>query len=141
MFELHGDLQRDCFAVGEFPLCLLLAMNDANYPWFVLVPKRAGLRELYDLTGTDRAQFMRESTGLAQRLATEFRADKMNVAALGNVTPQLHIHHVVRYKGDPAWPAPIWGKVPARPYGSADRAALLERVRRCLSAGALEFIA
>ena len=132
MFKLHPDLQRDCFVVGDFPLCLLLAMNDANYPWFVMVPKRDGLRELYELSDSDRARFMQESTYLARQLAGEFRADKMNVAALGNVTPQLHIHHVVRYKNDPAWPAPIWGKVPARPYDTADRAALLARLRRCL---------
>jgi diadenosine tetraphosphate (Ap4A) HIT family hydrolase len=133
MFELHPDLLRDCFAVGDFPLCRLLAMNDANYPWFVLVPKRAGLRELYDLSDSDRARFMHESAYLARQLAAEFRADKMNVAALGNVTPQLHIHHVVRYKNDPAWPAPIWGKVPARQYDAASRAALMERLRRCLT--------
>lgn len=132
MFELHSDLQRDCFVVGDFPLCRLLAMNDATYPWFVLVPRRTGLRELFEMTDDDQVQFMRESTQLASALVREFNADKMNVAALGNVTPQLHIHHIVRYKTDPAWPAPIWGKFPLRPYRDAERTALLARLRTCL---------
>lgn len=132
MFELHPDLQRDGFVIGDFPLCRLLAINDAAYPWFVLVPRRAGLRELYELTDADRLLFMHESTQLAQRLAVEFNADKMNVAALGNITPQLHIHHIVRYNSDPAWPAPVWGKFPARAYTAQERAKLLEKLRRCL---------
>ncbi len=133
MFELHPDLQRDGLVVGDFPLCLLLTMNDSNFPWFVLVPKRDGVRELYELSDTDRAQFMAESTYTARQLALEFAADKMNIAALGNITPQLHIHHIVRYKNDPAWPAPVWGKLPARPYSPAERSTLLERLRRCLT--------
>ena len=80
-FELHPDLQRDGFVIGDFPLCRMLAINDATYPWFVLVPRRAGLRELYELTDADRLLFMRESTTLARQIAVEFNADKMNVAA------------------------------------------------------------
>lgn len=133
MFELHADLKRDCFSVGDFPLSRLLAMNDTTYPWFVLVPRRAGLRELYELSDDDRIQFMRESATLARALAQEFKADKMNVAALGNVTPQLHVHHIVRYVGDPAWPAPVWGKHPMRSYGADHAAEVLDRVRRLLS--------
>lgn len=133
MFELHADLRRDCFTIGDYPLCRLLAMNDATYPWFVLVPRRPGLRELYELDDADARQLLHESTLLARALAREFEADKMNVAALGNVTPQLHIHHIVRYKTDPAWPAPVWGKFPLRPYQDAERVALLDRLRRCLT--------
>ena len=132
MFELHADLQRGGFIIGNFPLCTLLAINDATYPWFVLVPRRAGLRELYELTDADRLLFMHESTTLARQLAGAFNADKMNVAALGNITPQLHIHHIVRYKDDPAWPAPVWGKFPARPYTAQERTTLLVKLRHCL---------
>lgn len=132
MIELHPDLRRDGFVIGNFPLCTLLVINDATYPWFVLVPRRATLRELYELSAEDQLQFMHESTSLARLLATAFRADKMNVAALGNITPQLHIHHIVRYKSDPAWPAPVWGKFPARPYTAQERADLLARLRHCL---------
>ncbi len=133
MFELHADLQRDCFVIGDLPLCRVLAMNDATYPWFILVPRRTGLRELYDLPDAERAQFMHESTVFARLVAREFSADKMNVAALGNVTPQLHIHHIVRYIGDPAWPSPVWGKHPAKPYNTSARAELTRRVQQCLS--------
>jgi diadenosine tetraphosphate (Ap4A) HIT family hydrolase len=132
MFELHGDLQRDCIVIGRFPLCLVLLMNDSSYPWLVLVPARAGIREIYELSDDDQARLIRESSYLARELAREFRADKMNVAALGNVTPQLHVHHIVRYTGDPAWPKPVWGKLPATPYTDVQRADIVARLRHCL---------
>jgi diadenosine tetraphosphate (Ap4A) HIT family hydrolase len=132
MFELHADLTRDCIVLGRLPLCLVLLMNDANYPWLVLVPARAGIREIYELSDDDQVRLLRESSYVARGLAREFRADKMNVAALGNVTPQLHVHHVVRYTGDPAWPRPVWGQVPAAPYTAAGRAEMIARLKRCL---------
>jgi diadenosine tetraphosphate (Ap4A) HIT family hydrolase len=116
MFELDPRLRADCLPLGRFPLSQLLLMNDANYRWLILVPERADVSELYQLSEQDQQQLMRESCYLARQLAHGFRADKMNVAALGNVVSQLHVHHIVRYRGDPAWPAPVWGKVPARPY-------------------------
>ncbi|MBI3774357.1 MAG: HIT family protein [Gammaproteobacteria bacterium] len=133
MFELHADLRRDCFAIGTFPLCNFLAMNDANFPWFILVPARHEVREIYQLNETDQLQLLRESSYLAQQLALEFNADKINIAALGNITPQLHIHHIVRYRSDPAWPKPVWGQQPATPYTVTQRAHLLTRLRRCLT--------
>ena len=124
MFALHPQLQADCIPLGRFPLCQLLLLNDANYPWFILVPEREDIREIYQLSADDQLQLLRESSQLAQQLADRFKADKMNIAALGNVVPQLHLHHIVRYRHDPAWPAPVWGKVPPQLYGAATLAAL-----------------
>ena len=124
MFALHPQLQADCIPLGRFPLCQLLLLNDANYPWFILVPEREDIREIYQLSLEDQMQLMRESSHLSQQLADRFKADKMNIAALGNVVPQLHLHHIVRYRHDPAWPAPVWGKVPPQPYGAAAVVAL-----------------
>lgn len=113
---LHPQLEKDCFVLGQFPLCTLLLLNDANYPWFILVPQREGITEIHQLSDEDQQQLMRESSQLAAVIEKAFNADKINVAALGNMVPQLHIHHIVRYKTDPAWPVPVWGKVEAIPY-------------------------
>jgi len=91
-------------------------MNESTYPWLILVPQRPEIREIYELPPTERQQLLNESCHLAEALAALFRPDKLNVAALGNVVPQLHLHHIVRYRHDPAWPAPVWGKSPAVPY-------------------------
>ena len=125
-FELHPQLAADTVVVGDFPLCRLLLMNDRQYPWTILVPRRAALREIYELHESDQLRFWHESTQLSQTLMRAFNGDKLNVAALGNMVPQLHVHHIVRFKGDPAWPAPVWGKHPAQPYESV---ALNERVQ------------
>ena len=102
--------------LGRFPLCQLLLMKDANYPWLILVPDRDGVSELYQLDELDQQQLMRESVLLSKLLAALFQPDKLNIAALGNVVAQLHLHHVVRYRHDAAWPAPVWGRVPPQPY-------------------------
>lgn len=115
---LHDQLRNDCFVVGQFPLSLLLMLNDSNYPWFILVPQRAGITEMHQLREPEQQQLMRESSLLAATIEQLFNADKINIAALGNLVPQLHIHHIVRYRTDPAWPAPIWGAAPAVPYSS-----------------------
>lgn len=116
MAEIHHQLQQDCAVIGRFPLCHLLLMKDANYPWFILVPDRDDVSEIFQLLPQEQQQLMSESSRLAKLLAERFRADKINIAALGNMVPQLHIHHVVRYRSDLAWPAPIWGVAPAKPY-------------------------
>ena len=120
MFELHTQLEQDCEQLGRFALCRLLLMRDANYPWCVLVPERARVTEIYQLSEADQWQLMRESATLAETMAKLFAADKMNVAALGNIVPQLHIHHIARRRDDPAWPAPVWGKLPARSYAEQE---------------------
>ena len=116
MASIHSQLLEDCLVLGSFPLCRLLLMKDANYPWFILVPDREDIREIHQLSDEDQIQLIKESSFLSAVIEKEFRADKINIAALGNVTPKLHVHHVVRYKDDMAWPSPVWGKHPAREY-------------------------
>lgn len=125
MFILHPQLSKDCFVIGQFDLCQLLLMNDRNYPWFILVPQRENIREIYQLTKSEQAQLWSESAELSETLAQHFAADKINIAALGNVVPQLHVHHIVRYQNDPAWPAPIWGRLAAEPYSENELQKLL----------------
>lgn len=129
---LHEQLKQDCFVIGRFPLSLLLLMNDSQYPWFILVPQRTGVGEIHHLSEADQQQLIRESSQLATYIETAFKADKINIAALGNVVPQLHIHHIVRYVTDPAWPAPVWGKFQATPYDDAQAAAMITRLRHDL---------
>lgn len=133
MFALDPRLQQDTLAIGDFPLCRLLLMNDANYPWFILVPRREAVSELFQLDQADQQQLWLETTRLAETLKDAFVADKMNVATLGNVVSQLHMHVIVRRRDDPAWPAPVWGRLPARPYEVAEIAALQQRLRLVLT--------
>lgn len=132
MFTLDQRLQQDTVLLGDFPLCRLLLMNDANYPWFILVPRRDEVSELFQLDAQEQQQLWRESTELAEVLKDTFKADKMNVATLGNVVSQLHMHVIVRHKDDPAWPAPVWGKHPAKAYSDEQVAALRDKLRMAL---------
>jgi diadenosine tetraphosphate (Ap4A) HIT family hydrolase len=116
MFELDERLQRDTLALGDFPLCRLLLMNDARFPWFILVPRRNHIQEIFDLSGAEQPLLWREVTSLTQNLYLALKADKMNVASLGNLVPQLHVHVVARYRNDPAWPEPVWGTPDPLPY-------------------------
>lgn len=138
-FELHPQLAADSIVLGDFPLSRLLLINDATYPWFVLVPRRAGATEIYHLSDEEQCQLIKESSYLASNLADTFAARKMNVASLGNMVPQLHVHHIVRYENDPAWPGPVWGKVPAVPFNDEQ----IHDVRRkleALMAGEVDFV-
>lgn len=130
-FELDPQLQNDTVVLGEFPLSLVLMSRDANYPWCILVPRRKGVYAAHHLAEEDRQQLMKESCHLAEVMADVFVPDRMNVAALGNVVPQLHVHHVARFKTDPAWPKPIWGVVEAKAFTEEE---LGERVARLRSA-------
>ncbi len=129
MVDLHPQLLQDCQVIGRFSLCYLLLMDDANYPWFILVPDREDISEIYQLTEDEQQQLMRESSHLAKVLTQQFQAHKLNIAALGNVVPQLHIHHVVRYRHDGAWPAPVWGQAAAVPYTKKARAAVISSLK------------
>ncbi|MDD5578348.1 MAG: HIT domain-containing protein [Methylobacter sp.] len=115
-FTLHPRLRQDCIVIGRLQLCQLLMMDDSQYPWFILVPEKAELVEIYQLNKAERELLIAESSYLAENLAILYKADKINIAALGNLVPQLHIHHIVRYQTDKAWPAPVWGKFEAVPY-------------------------
>ena len=108
-FELHPDLARDGIHVGSFPLCQVLLINDSTFPWFVLVPQRAEIRDPIDLSEEDYKQLWTESRIFSGAIMKIFSGEKLNIAALGNMTPQLHVHHVVRFSADAAWPKPIWG--------------------------------
>jgi diadenosine tetraphosphate (Ap4A) HIT family hydrolase len=127
-FILDSRLHRDTFPIGDLPLSLLLLMNDRTYPWLILVPRRSDVREIFQLSDADREQLLRESTLVSRVLYAFCHPDKLNIAALGNVVPQLHLHHVVRYRTDPAWPAPVWGKAPATPYPLPEARAFIRQV-------------
>lgn len=134
-FKLHPDLIRDGIHMGDFTLCRVLLINDAAYPWFVLVPRRESLRDPIDMTDADHALLWEESRVFSNAIMTIFSGEKLNVAALGNMTPQLHIHHIVRYAADPAWPGPIWGKQPMTPYSGADAQNILEKLKKAQISG------
>lgn len=131
--NLHPQLARDCLVLGRFPLSILLLMNDANYPWFILVPDRPTVSEIFQLSELDQQQLIRESSYLSQQLQGVFKADKLNIAALGNIVPQLHLHHIVRYRDDPAWPAPIWGAHPPQAYSAQALQDLIAKLRTALT--------
>ena len=118
MIKLHPQLEKDCIIIGEFSLCSLLLLNDANYPWFILLPNREGITELHQLSVKDQQQLMAESMYFSHCLEQVFKPDKLNIAALGNLVPQLHIHHIARFTTDACWPSPVWGAVTAIPYSS-----------------------
>jgi diadenosine tetraphosphate (Ap4A) HIT family hydrolase len=118
MFVLDPRLQNDTILIGRFPLCQVLLMNDRRYPWVILVPAHNDVNEYYHLSEEDQTQLMKESAMVSQKMADYFSAKSMNIAALGNVVPQLHQHHICRYTGDPAWPRPVWGHSTGVVYGS-----------------------
>ncbi|WP_028627586.1 HIT family protein [Metapseudomonas resinovorans] len=133
MFALDPRLQQDALPIGDFPLCRLLLMNDAQYPWFILVPRREEVSELFQLGADEQHQLWQETTFLAETLKDTFGADKMNVATLGNVVSQLHMHVIVRRREDVAWPAPVWGRHPAVAYSTEDVAAIRAKLRLVLA--------
>lgn len=115
-FELHPKLEADTKQVLDLPLCRVLLMNDSRYPWLILVPRRPDVREIHGLDAADRFQLMEEIAGCSAALERETDAFKMNVGALGNQVPQLHVHVIARFEGDPAWAGPVWGVGKADPY-------------------------
>ena len=133
-FALDPRLEADTVAIGALPLCRVLLHRDANYPWVILVPARAGITEIHQLGAADRRALIEESSAVAEAMQRLLQAPKMNVAALGNVVPQLHVHHVARFPGDPAWPRPIWGAVPPVPYAADAEAARLLELRAAFAA-------
>jgi diadenosine tetraphosphate (Ap4A) HIT family hydrolase len=119
-FILHPQLAKDTLLIGDWPLCRLLRMNDQSYPWLILVPKRADIREIIDLREEDQHLLMTEISAVSRALRQVHAPDKINVAALGNVVPQLHVHVIARFTSDPAWPRPIWGVTPVQSLTDAD---------------------
>ncbi|HMA71205.1 MAG TPA: HIT family protein [Xanthobacteraceae bacterium] len=129
-WSLHPQLDQDCVMVADLPLSRLLLSRDANYPWLLLVPRRRGASEIIDLDTAEQVQLMTEIDMVSRALKSVTACDKLNVAAIGNVVPQLHVHVVARRRADPAWPKPVWGAVPARPYDFAERDRFIAVLRR-----------
>ena len=127
-WSLHPQLAADTVAVSDLGLSRLLAMNDADFPWLILAPRRAGARDMIDL-GSEQALLMDEIAMVSRALKDETRCDKLNVAAIGNMVPQLHIHVVARRVGDPLWPKPVWGASAGRRYDAAALTAFAAAIR------------
>ena len=131
-FALDPRLAADTAMAGDLAISRVLLMDDARFPWLILVPRVADVSEIFDLDETVRESFLREVTQAAPALKAMTKADKINIGALGNIVPQLHIHVVARRRGDAAWPGPVWGAGQRQPYEAAAREALLAQMRAAL---------
>lgn len=131
-FELNERLAADTLLVTDLALCRVLLMNDRRFPWLILVPRRPGLRDFDDVAGAEKADFHAEIDFASAVLRGATGAEKMNVAALGNMVPQLHVHVIARFAGDAAWPGPVWGVGQAEPYGPDEAKGLVARLSGAL---------
>lgn len=129
MFTLHDQLRRDTFAVCRMKLCLVQLMNDSQYPWLILVPAVDNVTEIADLNEKQRKLLINEVAQAQRVLQHCYAPHKLNVGALGNMVPQLHVHVVARFHEDPAWPGPIWGKQPPVPYDDGALRAVIARLQ------------
>ncbi|HYC05558.1 MAG TPA: HIT family protein [Azospirillaceae bacterium] len=127
-FHLHERLAADTVPVADLALCRVLLMRNALWPWLILVPRRPGAVEIHRLNATDQALLMEEIAVASGVLEREFRPDKLNVGALGNMVPQLHVHIIARTRADPAWPGPVWGSGHHRDYGAGEAEMLADRL-------------
>jgi diadenosine tetraphosphate (Ap4A) HIT family hydrolase len=132
MFELDEHLANDTIIVGDLPLSLVLLMNDARYPWAILVPRRKGLVEFHDLAPADRRMLTDEAADVSVALQKLTGATKMNVAALGNVVRQLHMHVIARREDDDAWPRPVWAIGEPLAYGPGEAEACAAALKAAL---------
>ncbi|MCL9773204.1 HIT domain-containing protein [Vibrio methylphosphonaticus] len=137
-FSLHPQLALDTTYLGDFPLCVALLHKDDSVPWVILVPKHANLRELHHLPMAQQHQFLAESQCVNLALESLFTPDKLNLGALGNMVPQLHIHHIARFKNDIAWPGPLWGNTKGE-YRSDEKQSELTNTLRIELAKSAEF--
>ena len=131
-FTLHRQLEADTAFITDLPLSRALLINDSHYPWIVLVPRRANATEIYKLNHSDQTQLLSESAQICRVMETLFSPDKMNIAAIGNMVPQLHLHHVARFTSDIAWPAPVWGFAPSAAYDAKILESTVKRIREGL---------
>ena len=130
MFQLHSTLDADTIKLGDFKLSELLMIKDQQYPWFLLVPKQNDLLDICDLSEEDQRQFWQESALLSKEIKRVFRPDKLNLGAIGNMVPQLHVHHIARFKDDVAWPAPVWGVKPLQSFNDESFTKRMESVKQ-----------
>jgi diadenosine tetraphosphate (Ap4A) HIT family hydrolase len=133
-FALDPRLAADTRPVASLPLCDVLLMNDARYPWLILVPRRAGLVEIADLRDDEQAMLWQEVNRAAAALRAVAPCDKLNLGALGNIVRQLHVHVVARAEGDAAWPGPVWGNGQAVARGDAQARLLIATLQQQLAA-------
>jgi len=133
-FVIHPKLAEDTILVGESRLCEVRLMNDSHWPWVLLVPRLADIREIYQMPKPQQLRLAEESSLLGEGMMTVFAGDKLNVAALGNMVPQLHLHHIVRFEGDPAWPGPVWGRLDPTPHDDKAIADIMARLQPILDA-------
>ena len=129
-WSLHPQLSQDTIDIGDLPLCRVLVIKDANYPWLLLVPRRPGAVEIIDLEEVEQAQLTTETSRVARALKEVTRCDKLNIAALGNAVPQLHVHVIARRKSDAAWPRPVWGAVPPLGHDAEEVQRFISELRR-----------
>src|SRR6202012_242092 len=129
-WSLHPQLAKDTIDIGDLPLSRVLVIKDANYPWLLLVPRRAGAVEIIDLDEVEQAQLMTEVSRVARALKDITKCDKLNIAALGNAVPQLHVHIIARRTSDPAWPRPVWGVVPPLAHDAGEVQNFISALRR-----------
>lgn len=135
IFTLHPQLSTDTVGVADFKLCTLRLMNCKAVPWLILVPRGAAITEIIDLAPAEQLQLMEEIAAASSLLRGLFTPRKINVAALGNVVPQLHVHVIARSENDAAWPKPVWGNLPMDLYTPADLAGMVSRLRAALPIG------
>jgi len=133
-FILDAQLDADCVTIGRLALSRVLLMNDARFPWLILVPERAGAADIVDLTGADRVLLMEEIAKASHALKRVFAPDKLNVAALGNRVRQLHVHVIARFTSDAAWPNPVWGTGASVPYPAHVLGVMTDKFRAGLGA-------
>jgi diadenosine tetraphosphate (Ap4A) HIT family hydrolase len=131
-FTLHPRLEADSLFIKDLALCQLRLIKDANYPWVMLIPRRADMTEIYQLSDDLQLLLMREISIVSKAMQALTHADKMNVAALGNAVPQLHVHVIARFKNDVSFPNPVWGQVAAHPYQNGADHALISRLQEAL---------
>jgi diadenosine tetraphosphate (Ap4A) HIT family hydrolase len=129
-WSLHPQLEKDTINVGDLPLCRVVVIKDANYPWLLLVPRRPNVTEIIDLDEVAQAQLMTEIGRVARALKDVTKCDKLNIAALGNVVPQLHVHIVARRSSDAAWPRPVWGVAPPLDHDPEEVTVFINALRR-----------
>ncbi len=129
-WSLHPQLKQDTIDIGDLPLSKVLVIKDANYPWLLLVPRRAEVKEIIDLDDVEQAQLTTEVSRVARALKDISKCDKLNIAALGNVVPQLHVHVIARRTTDAAWPRPVWGVVPPIAHDAEEVQHFISALRR-----------
>jgi len=129
-WSLSPQLEKDTINVGDLPLSRVVVIKDANYPWLLLVPRRADAVEIIDLDEVEQAQLMTEISRVGRALKEITKCDKLNIAALGNVVPQLHVHVIARRSNDAAWPRPVWGVMPALAHDPAEVQQFINALRR-----------